>query len=52
MIDKHSHTENFTLSDHAKEQKRIHMIMLEEMKKQEKKTAKLLGMSIIPKYRK
>jgi cysteine/serine-rich nuclear protein len=43
MIDKHSHTENFTLSDHAKEQKRIHMIMLEEMKKQEKKTAKLLG---------
>lgn len=43
MIDKHSFTENFTLSDHAKEQKRIHMLMLEEMKKQEKKTAKLLG---------
>lgn len=37
MINKHSYEETFTITDHAKEQKRLHMLMIEEMKKEEKK---------------
>ncbi|CAG2242889.1 uncharacterized protein [Mytilus edulis] len=43
MLHKHSHIESFSIPDHAKEQKRLHTLMIEEMKKQEKKSAKYLG---------